>query len=168
MQDLVHSHRRQRLVAHRVRPREHRSPSPSPEAGPPTGPRTSGILRTTLAAATLVGVLIYLPIEVYTSWKLGALLRFAFLIDLVGIGLLSAGGLGVWRNRPVGPGLLVAGWAWTSANFWRATMERYATVAQGGTLYAGEIELWLGPGVTGVAMLALGASLRLALRAARA
>jgi hypothetical protein len=121
-----------------------------------------------LAAVTLLWVLVYLPLEVYASWDLGALLRFAFLIDIVGIALLTAAAAAAFRRHYSAPTLLVAGWAWTSANFWRATMERYWAAAQGATLYAGEIELWLGPGLTGLAMLLLGLSLTLSFRQGRA
>lgn len=120
-----------------------------------------------MAIFTLLWALIYLPIETYGSWKVGGLVRFAYLIDVIGIGLLLAGSFAAWRAHPVACTLLAGAWAWTSANFWRGTMERFWTVAQGGTLVAGRAELWLGPILTGVAILAFIASLGLSIRESR-
>lgn len=125
---------------------------------------TRTALHTTLAIGTFIWTLVYLPIETYVSWAVGGLLRFHFLVDLLGILLLLAGAMSAWRAAPRSPALLSAAWAWTAANFWRGTMERFFTVGRGGTLYAGPIELWLGPVLTGVAILMLGASLWLGLR----
>jgi hypothetical protein len=160
VQELVHSHRRERLIglkheaAVAQQSRRRRSPVEKKPATPAREPRP-----TMLAVFTLVWVGVYLPIEVYSSWLAGGLLRFTFLIDLIGIVLLAAGGLSGWRAARMASGWLTAGWAWTGANFWRGTMERFAAANEGRALFFGEAELWLGPVLTAIAMAATAAAL---------
>ena len=81
MQDLIHRHRRERLIAKAdASAGRHRRP-PAPAS---TG-ETRTQLHTTLAIGTFIWTLVYLPIETYVSWAVGGLLRFHFLIDLLGI-----------------------------------------------------------------------------------
>jgi hypothetical protein len=87
------------------------------------------------------------------------LLRFAFVIDLIGMALLAAGAASGWRAARRASAWLAAGWAWTSANVWRGTMERYTAATEGRALFFGEVELWLGPVLTAIAMLATAAAL---------
>jgi hypothetical protein len=87
-------------------------------------------------------------------------------IDLIGMALLAAGAASGWRAARRASAWLAAGWAWTSANVWRGTMERYAAVSEGRALFFGDVELWLGPLLTGVAMLATAAALFLPRHAA--
>jgi hypothetical protein len=160
VQDRIHRHRRERLIAKADGSGgRHRRPAAPLSAGEMRTP-----LHTTLAIGTFVWALIYFPIESYVSWAVGGLLRFHFFIDLLGILLLCLGALSAWRAEPRSPAVLAAAWGWTAANFWRGTMERFWTVGRGGTLYAGSIELWLGPALTSMAILMLGASLWLAWR----
>jgi hypothetical protein len=118
-----------------------------------------------MSLVTLLWVAVYLPVETYVSWKGLGVFRFSYLVDLVGIALLIAGGGAAWRGRPYCGALLATGWAWTAANFWRGTMERYATSARGFLPWAHRNELWIGPLVTVMAMAALAASLWIAFRA---
>lgn len=108
---------------------------------------------------TILWLGVYFPLETFASLRGAGVFTFSYLIDLVGMGLLAAGVVGTHRRRPLGHGLLVAGWAWTSANFWRGTTERFWTVADGRHLQFGSIELWLGPLVTAIAILAMAASI---------
>lgn len=112
-----------------------------------------------LTRFTLVCLCVYVPLETVVSTGRDGVLTFGYLIDFVGMCLLAGGLVAMRRTTPLGFGLLTAGWAWTSANFWRATMERFWTFSDGRPLQFGSIELWLGPGLTLTAMLAMTASL---------
>ena len=130
----------------------HRRPLPPPDP-------IRDVVDVSLAAFTVLWVIVYFPFETYLSWRGTGFLRFAYLIDLIGIALLVAGAAAVWRVRPYGGIVMAAGWAWTAANFWRGTMERYQAIKHFGWVFPGPYALWLGPLLTAVAVAALGVSL---------
>jgi hypothetical protein len=73
-----------------------------------------------LATFTLALLVVYVPIE---TWYSMPTLRDPFyVVDLIGIVLLIVGVVRLRRN-PVSPNwpILIAGYAWTAANFWRAS-----------------------------------------------
>jgi hypothetical protein len=85
-------------------------------------------------------------------------------MNVLGMGLMLWGAVSARAGRSFAPGLLTAGWSWTAATFWRATSDRFWWVSSGGALYAGRIELWLGPAFTALALAGLAGSLVLVLR----
>lgn len=111
-----------------------------------------------LIGFTITWLVVYVPLETYVSAIGAGVFTFGYLIDVVGMVLMAAGVLAA-RRTPPDYGILAAGWAWTSANFWRGTMERYWAVEQGRSLQFGSGELIAGPILTAMAMAALGASL---------
>lgn len=118
-----------------------------------------------LIGFTVLWLCVYFSLETYASLARGGVLSFGYLIDLVGMLLMAAGVLMARSRRPGAFSLLSAGWAWTSANFWRGTMERFRVASPPGqSLQFGAVELWLGPALTLLAMCALLASLRASLR----
>jgi hypothetical protein len=159
VQEQVHRHRRQRLLGVKASHDQHghRRPHPSEDfRGLPEG---------VMSLVTFLWVAVYLPVETYVSWTGLGVFRFSYLVDLVGIGLLATGAWAAWRGRGHCGALLATGWAWTAANFWRGTMDRYATSARGLLPWAHRHELWIGPLVTVVAIAAVAASLWIAIRA---
>lgn len=96
--------------------------------------------QTRLAAFTLALLIVYAPIE--TWYSLPKLWDPFYVVDLIGIVLLLVG-LVRLRRDPVSPHLpiLIAGYAWTSANFWRAFFGRVLEIAGGGELDYGWAEL---------------------------
>jgi hypothetical protein len=119
-----------------------------------------------LTRFTLVCLCVYFPLETVISMGRGGIFTFGYLIDFVAMCLLAGGLVAVRRGSQFGYGLLSAGWAWTSANFWRATMERFWTLSDGRALQFGSVELWIGPALTVMAMLAMAASLAASRRSA--
>ncbi len=86
-----------------------------------------------LARFTLALLLVYVPLETWTSWP--ALSNPFYLVDAVGFALLLWGALASLRARPdVDPGVLCAGYAWSAANGWRALALRIETLQQGGEI----------------------------------
>lgn len=93
-----------------------------------------------LTAFTFGFLAIYVPIEVWYS--LPRLWDPFFLVDLIGIVLLAVGAMRYRRTgTPVSLGTLTAGYAWTSANFWRALFGRLADLNAGGELDYGWLEV---------------------------
>jgi hypothetical protein len=118
---------------------------------------------TGLARSTLGGLIIYVPLETVAS--LPAPWDPFYLVDLIGMVLLSTGTFQSLRARPAtAPGLLCAGYAWTGANFWRAFWGRMEEVGQGGSLTYGSAELWVVGVGTAVVMGCLALSLLLVFR----
>ena len=112
----------------------------------------------------MISLLLYLPVETYVSASGTGILRLSYLVDLVGMGLLGAGVVALWRVRPFAGALTATGWAWTAANVWRATMERYHAIDQGRTVFLGFFTVWIGSAVTVFAIVAIGVALWVAAR----
>jgi len=111
-----------------------------------------------LVGFTIAWLCVYVPLETFASIAGAGLVTFGYFIDVVGMVLMAAGVASARRNPPSYV-VLAAGWAWTSANFWRGTMERYWAVEQGRSLQFGPNELVVGPVLTGLAVAALAATL---------
>ena len=111
-----------------------------------------------LITFTIVWLCVYIPLETYASAMGHGVFTFGYLIDVVGMVLMATGVIAARRTPPAYT-VLATGGAWTSANFWRATMERYWTVQQGRALQFGSGELIVGPVLTGLALTALVATL---------
>lgn len=115
-----------------------------------------------LVRFTTVFLLIYVPVE--TLFSLPALWDPFYLVDFIGMVFLTWGLARCWRRvTSAGLTLLVAGYAWEGANFWRAFFGRAQSVAAGGSLRLGWAELSFVAFGTIVALGALAWSLRLAL-----
>lgn len=104
---------------------------------------------------TLVFAVVFAPIETIVSWKYGLLSPY-YLVDALGIVLLFWGAMRSIRRRCTSsPSVMTVGWAWMSANFWRAAMERDLKFQQGGTLDLGEHEIRLAVAITALAILCM-------------
>ena len=91
-------------------------------------------------AFTIAVLIIYAPIE--TWYSMPELWDPFYLVDFTGIVLLSVGVVGLRRDpAPRWLGMLIAGYAWTAANFWRALFGRVSEVKAGGELDYGWAEL---------------------------
>lgn len=115
-----------------------------------------------LVTFTVVLLAIYAPIE--TWYSLPALWDPFYLVDFIGMLLLAWGA--AWCRREASPGslaVLVAGYAWEGANFWRALFGRVQEIASGGELELGWAELCFVACGTIAALVALTWSLKLAL-----
>lgn len=97
--------------------------------------RGRGLVRFTVAL-----LVVYVPIE--TWYSLPALWDPYYLIDFAGMVLLTWG-VGRWRSEPSAAsfGVLAAGYAWETANFWRALFGRVDALMQGLRLRFGAAEL---------------------------
>ena len=80
-------------------------------------------------------------------------------MNVLGVGITLWGALSLRRGRSYAEGVLAAGWAWTTAGFWRATNLRYWYAAEIGDLQFGPVEFWLGPLFTTMAAAAFVGSL---------
>lgn len=99
-------------------------------------------IETVLAYATLVVLVVYVPLETWASWSEG-LLNPYYLIDAIAMALLFWGAVHSLRSRPrASPELLCIACAWASANGWRATFGRLSEIQSGGTLTYGSQEMW--------------------------
>ena len=99
-------------------------------------------VETVLAYATLVLLLVYIPVETWVSLPDGLLDPY-YLVDAIAMALLLWGALHSLRSRPrAAPELLCVGAAWASANGWRATFDRLEAIEAGGTLQYGNTEMW--------------------------
>ena len=118
---------------------------------------------TSLAYATIAALLIYAPIETVYSWP--ALASPYYVIDVIGMLLMLAGVVRSLRARPgTAPDVLAVGWAWSSANFWRAAFDRVSTLDRGGALRVGAAELRFVIGELLVSLLCLTIGLTLVYR----
>jgi len=120
-----------------------------------------------VTAFTFAWLLVYVPLETYVTLSIAGLrglVYASYVMNVVGMGLMLWGAVSARRGQPSAPGLLTAGWSWTAATFWRATSDRFWWISRGGTLYAGTIELWLGPIFTALAVMGLAGSLILVLK----
>jgi hypothetical protein len=122
---------------------------------------------TALARATLLALVLYFPVETWTSWKHEYWLFNPFyIIDLIAMLLLLYGAMRSLRARPrPAPGALCAAYAWTAANGWRATWGRVFELRDGGRLDHGSLELWAVGGATLLALMCLASSFYLMIRA---
>lgn len=104
-------------------------------------------METFVAKLTLVWVALYLPIETWAS--LPDLASPYYIVDLVGIALMTWGALVSLAHRPLpAPAVLCAGFAWCTANGWRATADRLKRLAEDSSDAIGSIELWVVAGST--------------------
>lgn len=116
------------------------------------------------AGISLVLGAVYAIGETGFSWRYGLLSPY-YLVDFVAFALLIAGGVVALRARPrSAPGVATAGWAWTGANFWRATLARVEAQKAGTALSIGSSEVPAAIAMTGVAMIGMGVGLWLLLR----
>lgn len=107
-----------------------------------------------LLAASFLAVSV--PIETAYSWRAG-LIEPYYAAKVVGWLLLIAGVVHLRRNREgAGLGLLVAGWAWFGANFWRAVADRLSRITAGQSLPLGSIELWFAGSCLLISLIGLG------------
>lgn len=103
---------------------------------------TARKVETVLAYLTLSSLLVYFPVETWTSWERGLLDPF-YVVDFIAMVLILWGSLRSLRARPrPAPEILCAAQAWAAANGWRATFWRVNEVREGGALAHGTGELW--------------------------
>ncbi len=130
---------------------------------------TSDLRRTetALARATLVTLLLYFPVETWTSWRHEYWLFNPFyVIDLIAMLALLYGAIRSLRARPrPAPAALCAAYAWTAANGWRATADRLFELRDGGRLDYGSVELWVVGGATVLSLMCLVSAFYLTVRA---
>jgi hypothetical protein len=120
---------------------------------------------TNLARFTLGGLLVYFPVETWTSWPYGLWNPF-YLVDVIAMLLLFFGAVHSLRARPrPAPGALCAAYTWTAANGWRATFGRVVELSKGGELDYGTTELWAVGTGTALVLACLALSLFLVVRA---
>ena len=122
-----------------------------------------------ISLATLAWLIVYVPAETYVTLSIAGLpglLYSGYIMNVVGMALMFWGAATARRFEPAGPALLAIGWSWTAATFWRATADRFWWVSQGHGLWAGPVELWLGPLFTALTVGFLIASMVLVFRTA--
>ena len=118
---------------------------------------TSRVAETRLASFTLIYLVGYAPVETWVSWP--RLTSPYYLVDAIAMALLLWGSAQSLAKQPRrAPGLLTAGWAWTSANYWRAFFDRVQFVNEGGALHLGTAEYWTVGGALVMAIVCLGLS----------
>jgi hypothetical protein len=123
-----------------------------------------------VAVYTLVWLAVYVPAETYVTFSIAGpagLLHPAYIMDVVGMGLMLWGARAALKRQTVAPAILAVAWSWTAATMWRATVDRFWYVSLGRELYAGRVELWLAPVITVLAVLPMIASLAVVLKQAR-
>jgi hypothetical protein len=114
-----------------------------------------------LVTFTIVFLAIYVPLE--TLYSLPALWDPFYLVDFIGMALLVWGVQRCRHEASAGSlSILVAGYAWEGANFWRALFGRVEEILTGGALRFGLAELCFVACGTVVVLAALAWSLRLA------
>lgn len=109
-------------------------------------------IETVIAKFTLGFLVIYIPIETWTSLPYGLLNPF-YLVDVVAMVLLAWGAYLSLKSRPISaPEMLCVAYAWATANAWRATFWRVDHIKKGGELDRGMTELWALAIVTSLAI----------------
>ncbi len=124
-------------------------------------------LETGLRNFTLAFLLVYAPLETWASWGDGLTDPF-YLVDFFGMVLLAWGAIHSRRRPQSGAGVMVAGWAWSSANFWRALFGRINALGRGESLDYGFEELCVVACGTAIALVCLSVALVLTSRPVRA
>lgn len=119
-----------------------------------------------LANLTFGLLVLYFPIETWASAP--ELWDPFYLVDLIGMILLFWGARRARAGTAAGVALLAAGYAWMSANGWRATFRRLSELAAGGQLDYGALELCFVVCSTALMIAGLAASLWMLLRASAA
>jgi hypothetical protein len=160
-QEQVHRHRQQRLIG--VRAASAQTHERRRIAPPPAHPTITAV-ESSLAVCTTIWLILYFPVETYTSARGTGVLRLSYVIDLVGMGLLAAGVVALWRVRPFAGALTATGWAWTAANFWRSAMERHYALDHGRVALFGSFGVWVAAAVTLCSMVAVGVCLWVTVR----
>lgn len=129
-----------------------------------TIPDTPRAIETGLARFTLSGLVLYVPLETWVSWRYGLWNPF-YLVDAIAMVLLFAGAMRSLAARPRrAPDLLCAAWAWAACNGWRATFGRVHAVIEGKPLDHGTAELWIVAVASAIALGSFVLSLALMLR----
>jgi hypothetical protein len=116
----------------------------------------SRILRLYVIGLSWLWAIAFVPIETYISFTgepypapgLGVLSGYA--VNVLGVAVTMWGIVSLRRARRYALSLVTAGWAWTTAVFWRATNLRHWYAAEIGELDFGSKELWLAPIATGI------------------
>ena len=99
-------------------------------------------IETWIAKFTLGFLVIYIPIETWTSLPYGLLNPF-YLVDCSGNGINGLGGILSLKLGPSpSPEILCVAYSWATANGWRATFWRVDHIKKGGDLDRGMTELW--------------------------
>lgn len=119
------------------------------------------MLRSKLLKFTWIWAAVFVPIETYLSFSGTPAPISGYAVNVVGVGITLWGAVSLRRGRPYAEGVLAAGWAWTTAVFWRATNLRFWLAGEGEPLSFGSIELWFAPVFTVMAGVALIGSLTL-------
>jgi hypothetical protein len=124
-------------------------------------------IETMLARNTLIALVLYVPVETWTSWRHDYWLFNPFyVIDFIAMLLLGYGAIRSLRARPrPAAGALCAAYAWTAANGWRATWGRAFEVRDGVRLDHGLVELWVVGAATLLSLVCLAVSFCLMVRA---
>ena len=118
------------------------------------------MLSRTLIWFTWIWAVVFVPIETYITWSIAHnLLLSGYAVNVLGVGIMLWGVIGLRGGRLYAEGVLATGWGWTTAVFWRATNLRYWLAAKGEPLSYGSMELWLAPVFTMMAAAALLCSL---------
>ena len=125
------------------------------------------MLKSVLVWFSSLWAIVFVPIETYVSFLRTPFPLSGYVVNVFGVGFVIAGAIGLLRRKPYAEGILAAGWAWTTAVFWRATNLRYWYAAETGDLEFGPVELWLAPIFTMMAAAALLGSLVLLVRRPR-
>jgi hypothetical protein len=119
-----------------------------------------------LASYTFWVLLFYAPIETWASWP--ELYSPYYLVDLIAMVLLTLGVVRSRQGRPrIALGLLTGGWGWLGANGWRATADRFESLAEGSPLEFGAAEMCFVVCGTIASIIGLAWSLRAIARGAR-
>ena len=93
-----------------------------------------------LATFTLAFLVVYAPIE--TWYSMPALFDPFYLVDVIGLILLAVGVVDVRRHPETSRlAVMIAGYAWTASNMWRALFGRVQEIAEGRELDYGLAEL---------------------------
>jgi len=124
-------------------------------------------LETWIAKFTLGFLVIYIPVETWTSLPYGLLNPF-YIVDVIAMVLMAWGAYLSLKSRPnCSPEILCVAYAWGTANAWRATFWRLDHVKKGGDLDRGMTELWTLGIVTILAIVLLSILIYLVMRKIR-
>jgi len=98
-------------------------------------------LETWIAKFTLGFLVIYIPVETWTSLPYGLLNPF-YIVDVIAMVLMAWGAYLSLKSRPnCSPEILCVAYAWGTANAWRATFWRLDHVKKGGDLDRGMMSI---------------------------